>query len=73
MRFHDSGVTKRTILSGLRDLAQAPAAETRAAAAAIFAPDAGYLCAHPVNQLHGLDAIDAVLWQPSNLNTKINL
>lgn len=64
MKNHDSGSVKTAIIAGLRDLAHVPAPETQSAAATIFAVDAAYLCAHPVNQLHGLDSIDAALWQP---------
>lgn len=64
MKHHDGGETKAAIISGLRAIARARSDEMRSAAEAIFAPDAGYLCAHPVNQLRGIDAIDAALWQP---------
>ena len=64
MKFHDAGATKKAVLEGLRALARASPNETRAAAENIFAADAADLCAHPINQMHGLDEIDATLWQP---------
>ncbi len=64
MKFHDAGETKRQVIAGLRTIASATADNTRAAATNIFAPQAAYLCAHPINQMEGLDEIDARLWQP---------
>jgi predicted ester cyclase len=64
MKFHDAGDTKTRIINGLRALAVAPAEKTRAVAGAIFTSSTDYLCAHPINQMHGLDEIDARLWQP---------
>ncbi|QMW22044.1 nuclear transport factor 2 family protein [Sandaracinobacteroides saxicola] len=64
MMAHDAGRTKRRMLEGLRALALAPVDAIDAAAGAIFAPDAGYLGAHPVNQLQGIAAIAAHVWRP---------
>lgn len=52
------------MVSGLRDLARVSGTDLHSAASAIFASDAAYLCAHPINQLHGLDSIVATLWLP---------
>lgn len=64
MRDHDPVETKRRIVTGLNALARANAADTLAAARAIFAEDSAYLCSHPVNQMHGLAEIAARLWLP---------
>lgn len=64
MKFHDSGAIKGEVIAKLRALAKAPSSDTLAAARAVFAEDAAYLCAHPINQMHGLKEIDARLWQP---------
>jgi predicted ester cyclase len=64
MKHHDAGQIKPEIYGGLKALARAPAALTRETALRIFAPTTSYICSHPVNQLHGLDAVDAQLWQP---------
>lgn len=64
MRFHDAGSVKRTMYEGLRRLARAPEAEIEGVASAIFAPDAAYLCGHPVNQMNGVREIAERLWRP---------
>ena len=57
MRNHDPVEIKRRVISGLRRLARAPLVEQRAAAEAVFTQDASYICAHPINQMRGLDEI----------------
>lgn len=64
MKFHGAGETKTRVVAGLRKLAKAQASDTRTAATGLFADDAAYICAHPINQMRGLDEIDARLWQP---------
>lgn len=65
MRDHPPGETKCRVLDGLRRLARAePGQAQREAAAAVFAPDAAYLGGHPINQLHGVDAILSELLEP---------
>ncbi len=64
MKFHDAGGTKANVIGQLRRLATAPAADMLDVARSIFAPDAAYICAHPINQMHGLEDINQRLWQP---------
>ena len=52
MKFHDDGATKKGVITALRRLVAVPANNTRDAARAIFAEDAAFICAHPINQLH---------------------
>jgi predicted ester cyclase len=55
---------KRAIHAGLGGLAQAPAADTRRALEALYAPDAACFVSHPFNELHGCEAIERAFWQP---------
>lgn len=48
---------RRAMFEALRALAAAPLSDLPAAARAVFAPDAAYLAAHPVNQMNGVDEI----------------
>lgn len=64
MEFREAAATKQRVHDGLCALALAGPDAIEAAAARIFAPDAAYLCAHPVNQLHGLVEIAERLWHP---------
>lgn len=64
MRFHDAGEMKTKILAGLRALALAERQDIASVAREIFAADATYLGAHPVNQLEGLEEMAAKVWQP---------
>lgn len=64
MLHHDPAVAKATVFQALRRIARCPSGETLEALAAICAPGAGWLGCHPINQLHGIEAIDARLWRP---------
>ena len=57
MKFHDPAPTKAALLAALRQLARATPATLPEVAAAIFAPDAAYIVAHPIDQMHGLPEI----------------
>lgn len=57
MRFHEPAETKARLHAGLKRVAATPLAELPAAARAIFHPESAYLAQHPVDQLHGVDAI----------------
>ena len=64
MRNHDPVQTKLHVWRGLRKLARAPLGEQMQAARELFAPDADYICAHPINQMHGIDEIVGRLLAP---------
>ena len=57
MKFHDPAPTKAALLAALRQLARATPVTLPEVAAAIFAPDATYIVAHPIDQMHGLPEI----------------
>ncbi|PXA86559.1 polyketide cyclase [Nostoc sp. 3335mG] len=57
MKTHDSAATKRHIIGGLQALARAQGDDIRVQATKLFSSDARYICAHPINQMEGLDEI----------------
>jgi predicted ester cyclase len=57
MNHHDPTSIKPAVLAKLRRLADASVADLPSVAGDLFAPDATYLAAHPINQMTGLDEL----------------
>ncbi|QGN55803.1 ester cyclase [Novosphingobium sp. Gsoil 351] len=57
MKLHPAGATKRRVIEGLRRIARATPDAITIVAGELFAEDAAYISAHPVNQMHGLAEI----------------
>jgi predicted ester cyclase len=55
---------KRLLHGGLARLAEAGTGGTAAALAALYSPDAEWRGAHPLNELRGVEAIAATVWEP---------
>jgi predicted ester cyclase len=55
---------KRLVHDGFARVAEASPGALRAALADLYAPDAQCAVAHPINELAGLDALEAGLWRP---------
>lgn len=64
MQFHEPASTKQRVWQGLRRIARAPLNELQSTARELFVEDAAYICAHPINKMHGLDEIVERLWAP---------
>jgi predicted ester cyclase len=54
MKLHPPGATKRRVVEGLRRVARAAPDDIVDVAGELFATDAAYISAHPVNQMRGL-------------------
>ncbi|MEE2951917.1 MAG: nuclear transport factor 2 family protein [Pseudomonadota bacterium] len=56
--------TRRDVMSRLAALAESPAGDIPAKLAALYAPDAVWRGAHPLNEMAGLEAIEETVWAP---------
>lgn len=55
---------KHRVHIGLSRLAEAQEFDRRAALAELYAPDVDWRGAHPLNEMHGIEAVDETVWAP---------
>ena len=64
MAVTDLAAHKRRIFQALVQLAGAGPGDKRSALAKVYHDDARWLGSHPMNDVHGIDAIAQTVWEP---------